>query len=162
MPPRKRLCLSTLGSRYEVVESSTARLTKGQGINYGFVSTLNAEARRRGIGEVGYGIRDTWIDLVEIIPEIALITMGEVNTRVTELVELHEHDTHDLYALLEDAQDSTDGRDSPSDRIHETRGGRHAGQVLALRGQSRRAGQPGGDARVLKYQDAPRDADSHI
>ncbi|GKF15049.1 hypothetical protein Tco_0056511 [Tanacetum coccineum] len=34
------------------------------------------------------------------------MTMGEVNTRVTELVELHEHDTQDLYALLEDAQDS--------------------------------------------------------
>nr|GEW63441.1 hypothetical protein [Tanacetum cinerariifolium] len=149
MPPRKRLCLSTLGS-----------------------STLNAEARRRGIGEVGYGIRDTWIDPVEIIPQIALITMREVNTRVTELVELHEHDTQDLYALLEDAQDSrtrisqrvivdsqrvdilmedriahqetiqimedeayaasgTDGRDSLSDGIHETRGGRHAGQVVS-------------------------------
>nr|GEY26020.1 hypothetical protein [Tanacetum cinerariifolium] len=40
-------------------------------------STLDAEARRRGIGEV----------------------------RVTKLVELHEHDTRDLYALLEDAQD---------------------------------------------------------
>nr|GEU76070.1 reverse transcriptase domain-containing protein [Tanacetum cinerariifolium] len=78
MPPRKRLCLSTLGSRYEVAESSTARPTRGRGIDYGFVSTLNAEARRRGIREVG----------------------------VTELVELHEHDTQDLYALLEDAQDS--------------------------------------------------------
>ncbi|GKE68805.1 hypothetical protein Tco_1526877 [Tanacetum coccineum] len=34
------------------------------------------------------------------------MTVGDVNTRVTELAELHEHDTHDLYALLEDAQDS--------------------------------------------------------
>ncbi|GKF14055.1 hypothetical protein Tco_0055517 [Tanacetum coccineum] len=34
------------------------------------------------------------------------MTVGEVNTRVTELAELYEHDTHDLYALLEDAQDS--------------------------------------------------------
>nr|GFC83121.1 hypothetical protein [Tanacetum cinerariifolium] len=62
MPPRKRLCLSTLGSWYKVEESSTARLTGGQGIDYGFVSTLDAEARRRGIGEIGYGIRDTWVD----------------------------------------------------------------------------------------------------
>nr|GFD35976.1 hypothetical protein [Tanacetum cinerariifolium] len=60
MPPHKRLCLSTLGSRYEVGESSTARPIEGRGIDYGFVSTLDAEARRRGIGEVGYGIRDTW------------------------------------------------------------------------------------------------------
>nr|GEV14670.1 hypothetical protein [Tanacetum cinerariifolium] len=62
MPPRKRLCLSTLGSRYKVGESSTARPTRGRGIDYRFVSTLDAEARRRGIGEVGYGIKDTWID----------------------------------------------------------------------------------------------------
>ncbi|GJV79274.1 hypothetical protein Tco_1515144 [Tanacetum coccineum] len=39
-------------------------------------------------------------------PEDSPMTVGEVNTRVTELAELHEHDTHDLYALLEDAQDS--------------------------------------------------------
>nr|GEX40512.1 putative reverse transcriptase domain-containing protein [Tanacetum cinerariifolium] len=65
LPPRKRLCLSTLGSRYEVGESSTARPTGGLGIDYGFVSTLDAEARRRGIGEVRYGIRDTWrVDLL--------------------------------------------------------------------------------------------------
>nr|GFA09188.1 hypothetical protein [Tanacetum cinerariifolium] len=106
MPPRKRLCLSTLGSRYEVGESSTARPNGGQGIDYGFVNTLDAEARRRGIGEVGYGIRDTWIDPTETVPKITPMTVREVNTRVTELAELHEHDTQDLYALLEDDQDS--------------------------------------------------------
>nr|GFA17158.1 hypothetical protein [Tanacetum cinerariifolium] len=105
MPPRKRLCFSTLGSRYEIGESSTAKPTGDRGIDYGFVSTLDAEARRRGIGEVTYGIRDTWVDPAETVPEIAPMTIGEVNTRVTELAELHEHDAHDLYALLEDAQD---------------------------------------------------------
>ncbi|GJV99971.1 hypothetical protein Tco_1555223 [Tanacetum coccineum] len=70
LPHRKRLCLSTLGSR-----------------------------------EVGYGIRETWIDPVKAVPEIAPMTLGEVDTRVTELAKLHEHDTQDLYALLEDAQD---------------------------------------------------------
>ncbi|GJX12965.1 hypothetical protein Tco_0204723 [Tanacetum coccineum] len=105
-PPRKRLCLSTLGSRYEVGESSTARPVGGRGTDYGFVSTVDAEARRQGISEVGYGIRDTWVDPAEAVPEIAPMTVGEVNTRVTELAELHEHDTQDLYALLEDAQDS--------------------------------------------------------
>ncbi|GJW25939.1 hypothetical protein Tco_0039750, partial [Tanacetum coccineum] len=105
-PPRKRSCLFALGSRYEVGESSTARPTRGRGIDYGFVSTIDAEARRQGIREVGYGIRDTWVDPAEAVPEIAPMTVGEVNTRVTELAELHEHDTQDLYALLEDAQDS--------------------------------------------------------
>ncbi|GJR27043.1 retrotransposon protein, putative, ty1-copia subclass [Tanacetum coccineum] len=105
-PPRKRLYLSTLGSRYEVGESSTARPTRGRGIDYGFVSTVDAEERRQGIRDVGYGIRDTWVDPAEAVPEIAPMTVGEVNTRVTWLAELHEHDTRDLYALLEDAQDS--------------------------------------------------------
>nr|GEW45019.1 hypothetical protein [Tanacetum cinerariifolium] len=109
MSPSKRLCLSTLGSRYKVGESSTARPTGGRGIDYGFVSTLDAEARRRGIGAVGYGIRDTWIDPAETVLEIAPMTVGEVNIRVIELAELHEHDTHDLYALLEDAQDNSPG-----------------------------------------------------
>ncbi|GJW97702.1 hypothetical protein Tco_0179510, partial [Tanacetum coccineum] len=94
-PPRKRLFLSTLGSRFEVGESSTARPIRGRGTDYGFVSTLDVEARRQGISEVGYGIRDTWVDPAEAVPEIAPMTVGEVNTRVTELAELHEHDTQD-------------------------------------------------------------------
>nr|GEY32227.1 reverse transcriptase domain-containing protein [Tanacetum cinerariifolium] len=75
--------------------------------DYGFADTVEAEMRHRGIGEVGYGIRDTWIDLAEAVPEMAPTTLEKVNTRVTELAELHEHDTQDLYALLEDAQDVT-------------------------------------------------------
>ncbi|GJW48134.1 hypothetical protein Tco_0079780 [Tanacetum coccineum] len=95
LPPRKRLCLSTLGSRYEVGESSTARPIEDRGIDYGFVSTVDAEARRQGISEVGYGIRDTWVNPAKAVLEIAPMTLGEVNTRVTKLAELHEHDTHD-------------------------------------------------------------------
>ncbi|GKF20326.1 hypothetical protein Tco_0068964, partial [Tanacetum coccineum] len=54
--PRKRLCLSTLGSRYEVGESSTTRPTRGQGIDYGFVSTVDAEVRRQGISKDLYAL----------------------------------------------------------------------------------------------------------
>nr|GEU39564.1 hypothetical protein [Tanacetum cinerariifolium] len=106
LSPRKKSCLFALGPRYEVEESSTARPTEGQGIDDGFVSTLDAKARRLGIREVGYDIRDAWVDPAEAVPEIAHMTLGEFNTMVTELAKLHEHDTHDLYALLEDAQDS--------------------------------------------------------
>ncbi|GJS76585.1 putative reverse transcriptase domain-containing protein [Tanacetum coccineum] len=111
LPPRKRLRLSTLGSRYEIEESSTARPTRGRGVDYGFVSTIDAKARRHGISELEYGIRDTCVDPAEAVPEVAPMTVEEVNTRVAELAELHEHDTQDLYALLEDAQDgdSMDG-----------------------------------------------------
>ncbi|GJU44097.1 hypothetical protein Tco_1201363 [Tanacetum coccineum] len=113
-PPRKRLHMSTICSRYEIGESSTARPARGQGIDYGFVSTVDAEERRQGIRDVGYGIRDTWVDPAEAIPEIAPMTVEEVNTRVVGLAELHERDTQDLYALLEDAQD---GRSRISQRV---------------------------------------------
>ncbi|GJU56130.1 putative reverse transcriptase domain-containing protein [Tanacetum coccineum] len=66
-------------SRYEIGESSTAGPTGGRG--------------------------DTWVYPAEAVPQIAPMTVGEVNTRVIELAELHERDTQDLYALLEDAQD---------------------------------------------------------
>ncbi|GJV51190.1 hypothetical protein Tco_1446931 [Tanacetum coccineum] len=188
LPPRKRSCLSTLGPRYEVGESSTTRPTRGQEIHYGFISTLDAEAGRQGNREVGYGIRDTWVDPAEAVPEIAPMTLGDVNTRVTELPELHEHDTQDLYALLEDAQDrdrtdyeggglcfprglgSLDRIERQAQMVEILRVIRdmrqemvnmHA-ELLVLREQHRRARQPGPDARVPDYQDASRDADSRI
>ncbi|GJT69042.1 hypothetical protein Tco_1028328 [Tanacetum coccineum] len=97
LPPHKRLCLSTLGLRYKIGESSTARPIRGRRIDYGFVSAMDADARRQGISEVGYGIRDTWVDPAKAVPEIAPMTLGEVNTRVTKLAELHKHDTHDFW-----------------------------------------------------------------
>ncbi|GKA33323.1 hypothetical protein Tco_0719690, partial [Tanacetum coccineum] len=114
MPPRKRSCLFAIGSRYEAGGSSTTRPTGGQGTDYGFVSTVDMEARRQGIRDVGYGIRDTWIDPAEAVPAVVPTTYEEVNTRVVELAELHEHDIQDLHALLEDAQD---GRSRISQRV---------------------------------------------
>ncbi|GKD81530.1 hypothetical protein Tco_1348369 [Tanacetum coccineum] len=61
LPPRKRLCLTTPASRYEVGESSTAvpRPTGGRRVDYGFIGTLDDKARRQRAKAVGYGIRDT-------------------------------------------------------------------------------------------------------
>ncbi|GKF92426.1 hypothetical protein Tco_0279145, partial [Tanacetum coccineum] len=81
------------------------RPIRGRGTDYRFVSTVDAEARQQGISEVRYGIWDTWVDPAEAVLEVAPMTVGEVNNRVTKLAELHERDTQDLYALLEDAQD---------------------------------------------------------
>ncbi|GJX03627.1 hypothetical protein Tco_0189543 [Tanacetum coccineum] len=56
LPPRKRLCLTALTSRYEVGESSTAapRPTRGHGADYGFIGTVDAEVRQHRAEEVGY------------------------------------------------------------------------------------------------------------
>ncbi|GJX30222.1 hypothetical protein Tco_0238301 [Tanacetum coccineum] len=88
-------------------ESSTAapRPAGGHGIDYGFIGTLDAETRRQRAKEVGYGIRDTWVDPREAAEEIALVTLKGVNTRVTELVAIQVQDTQDIYAVIEDAKD---------------------------------------------------------
>ncbi|GKA35199.1 hypothetical protein Tco_0721690 [Tanacetum coccineum] len=107
-PPVPSPLLPSFGcSRYEIRESSTARPNRGRGIDYGFVNTVDAEERRQGIRDVGYGIRDTWIDLAEVSSEVGTLTVGEVNTRVTELAELHEHDSQGLVALTRGAQSKT-------------------------------------------------------
>ncbi|GKB13557.1 hypothetical protein Tco_0847480 [Tanacetum coccineum] len=107
LPPHKRLCLTTPASRYEVRESSTAvpRPTGGRRVDYGFVGTLDAEARRQRAKTVGYGIRDTWVDPRETAEEVAPVTLEGVNTKVTELATVQEQDTQDIYAVIEDTQD---------------------------------------------------------
>ncbi|GJR55497.1 putative reverse transcriptase domain-containing protein [Tanacetum coccineum] len=96
-----------LSRPYEVEESSTTapRPAGGHGIDYGFIGTLDAETRRQRAEEVGYRIRDTWVDPREAAEEIAPVTLEGVNTRVTELAAVQEQDTQDIYAVIKDAQD---------------------------------------------------------
>ncbi|GKE02984.1 putative reverse transcriptase domain-containing protein [Tanacetum coccineum] len=163
-PPHKRLHLSTLGSRYEIEESSTARPTRGRGIDYGFVSMVDAEERRQGIRDVGYEIRDTWVDPAEAVSEIAPMTVREVNTRVIELAELHERDTQDLYALLEDAHDR-DNMDGGGGSLCFPRGLGSLDRIepgnSSGASDPSRARQPGLEARSPDHRDASGDADSH-
>nr|GEV51174.1 hypothetical protein [Tanacetum cinerariifolium] len=84
-PHRKRLCVSILGSRYEVGESST----RGRGVDYGFADTIEAEMRHRAIKGVGYGIRDTWIDPAEAVHEMVPTTLEEDGrTRISQRVSM--------------------------------------------------------------------------
>ncbi|GJR89658.1 hypothetical protein Tco_0213669 [Tanacetum coccineum] len=107
LPPRKRLGID-LGPRYEIGESSAAAATRpigGRRADYGFVGTMDTEIRRQRAEEVGYGIRDVWVDLREAVEEVAPMTIEGVNTRVTELTAVLEQDTQDIYAMIEDTQD---------------------------------------------------------
>ncbi|GJQ90263.1 hypothetical protein Tco_0001402 [Tanacetum coccineum] len=81
LPLRKRLCRTTPGPGYEVGESSAAGTARRVGPTtartdlYGFADTLEAAPGRRMSRELGYGIRDTWDDLVGAIQEIAPTTL---------------------------------------------------------------------------------------
>nr|GEW04124.1 putative reverse transcriptase domain-containing protein [Tanacetum cinerariifolium] len=68
-----------------------------------YKSTLDVEARRRRIREVGYDIRDTWVDLAEVVPKIASVTLGEDSrTRISQRVTM---DSQQVDLLMEDRID---------------------------------------------------------
>ncbi|GKE93479.1 hypothetical protein Tco_1574574 [Tanacetum coccineum] len=92
LPPHKRLCLTAPTSRYEVGESSTAapRPTGGHNADYGFIGTMDAETRHHRAEEVGYVIRDVWVDPTEAVEEVATTTLEGVNARVIELAAVQE------------------------------------------------------------------------
>nr|GFB91881.1 hypothetical protein [Tanacetum cinerariifolium] len=54
--------------------------------------------------DIGYGIRDTWLDPRDVAEEEELTTLEGVNTRVTELAAVQEQDTQDIYGVIEDTQ----------------------------------------------------------
>nr|GFC98566.1 hypothetical protein [Tanacetum cinerariifolium] len=69
LPPRKRLDIA-LGPRYEVGESSSAAAARPAGgfrADYGFVATVDREIMRDPEREVGYGITDSWDEIVETL-----------------------------------------------------------------------------------------------
>ncbi|GJW87835.1 hypothetical protein Tco_0163175 [Tanacetum coccineum] len=84
LPLRKRPCRTTPGPGYEVGESSAAG--------------------RRMSRELGYGIRDTWDDLVGAIQEIAPTTLEGVNQRVIELATTVDEEDEIIYSQLDDAR----------------------------------------------------------
>ncbi|GKF39535.1 hypothetical protein Tco_0119596 [Tanacetum coccineum] len=95
VPPRKRLGID-LGPRCKVGESSAAAAARpigGRRADYGFFDTVDAKISRRRTDEVGYRIRDAWVDPRDAAEEVVLTTLERVNTRVTELAAIQEQDT---------------------------------------------------------------------
>ncbi|GJR95556.1 hypothetical protein Tco_0267730 [Tanacetum coccineum] len=98
LPPRKRLGIE-LSPRYGIGESSSAATTRpirGRRADYGFISTMDTEIRRQRAEEVGYEIRDGWVDPREAVEEVAPMTLGGVTTKVTELTAVQEQDMQDI------------------------------------------------------------------
>ncbi|GJR28091.1 hypothetical protein Tco_1104323 [Tanacetum coccineum] len=110
LPLRKRPCRTTPGPGYEVGESSAAGTARQVGPAtaradlYGFADMLDAAPGRQTSRELGYGITDTWDDLVGAIQEIAPTTLEGVNQRVTELVTTVDQEDEIIYSQLDDAR----------------------------------------------------------
>nr|GEX73685.1 hypothetical protein [Tanacetum cinerariifolium] len=67
---------------------------------YGFFDMVDVAPK-----ELGYGITDTWDELVEPSEEIAPTTLQGVNQRVTDLSTIVEQETTIMYGMMEEAQD---------------------------------------------------------
>ncbi|GJR20309.1 hypothetical protein Tco_0968836 [Tanacetum coccineum] len=106
LPPRKRLGIA-LGPRYEVGESSsapTARPPGGFRADYGFVATIDREIMRDLERDVGYGITDTWDEMLVDMPGAPATDDTELGRRMTEFTTRVRQDTYEIYTRLDDEQ----------------------------------------------------------
>ncbi|GJT91203.1 hypothetical protein Tco_1080048 [Tanacetum coccineum] len=108
LPPRKRLGIA-LGPRYEIGESSSAaaaaRPAGGLRADYGFVATIDREIRRDLERDVGYGITDSWDEIVEAMQGTPVVTdVVELSQRMTEFETKVRRDTNEVYTRLDDEQ----------------------------------------------------------
>ncbi|GJZ34963.1 putative reverse transcriptase domain-containing protein [Tanacetum coccineum] len=108
LSPRNRLCID-LGLRYKVGESSfvpTTRPTRGFRADYRFVGTLDDDIRRDPKRYVGYGIIDTWDEMVENMQGTPAATdVAGLSQRMTGFVMTVRQDTDEIYVRLDEAQD---------------------------------------------------------
>ncbi|GKD65110.1 hypothetical protein Tco_1307218, partial [Tanacetum coccineum] len=107
LPPRKRLCIA-LGPTYEVGESSSAAAARPAGglrADYSFVATMDREIRRDLERDVGYGITDSWDEIVEAMQGTPVVTdVAEFSQRMTEFETRVRRDTDEVYTRLDDEQ----------------------------------------------------------
>nr|GFB65265.1 hypothetical protein [Tanacetum cinerariifolium] len=106
LPPRKRLGIA-LGLGYEVGESSSAaaaRPARGLRADYDFVATMDREIMRDPEREVGYGITDSWDEIVETLQGAPVSTDTELGGYIREFETRVRQDTEEIYMRLDDEQ----------------------------------------------------------
>nr|GFA01984.1 hypothetical protein [Tanacetum cinerariifolium] len=119
LPLQKRMRFASPTPSHEVGESSAAGAAKQNEPAivrydpyslvreelYGFVDRVDVAPECPMSRELGYGITDTWDELVGASKEISPTTLQGVNQRVTDLSTIVEQDTTIMYGMMEEAQD---------------------------------------------------------
>ncbi|GJU20599.1 hypothetical protein Tco_1153941 [Tanacetum coccineum] len=106
LPSRKRLGIA-LGPRYEVGESSSAaaaRPARGIRADYGFIATMDREIKCDPERGVGYGITDSWDEIVETLQGAPVSTDTELGRHMTSFETRVRQDTDEIYTRLDDEQ----------------------------------------------------------
>ncbi|GKF05492.1 hypothetical protein Tco_0036160, partial [Tanacetum coccineum] len=106
LPPRKRLGIA-LGFRYEVGKSSSAAVARPAGglrVDYGFVATMDREIRHDSKKDVGYGITDSWDEIVETLQGAPVSTDTKLGQHMTAFETKVRQDMDEIYTRLNDEQ----------------------------------------------------------
>nr|GFB48127.1 hypothetical protein [Tanacetum cinerariifolium] len=121
LPPRKRLDIA-LGPIYEVGERSSvvARPAGGFRADYGSIATVDREIMSDLEREIGYGITDSWDEIVETLQRAPVSTDTELGGYVREFETRVRQDIDEIY-MREAWVRATDA----SDLVH--------GEVMSLR-----------------------------
>ncbi|GKC74025.1 hypothetical protein Tco_1119908 [Tanacetum coccineum] len=104
LPPRKTLGIA-LGPRYKIRESSSAAARPARGLraDYGFVATMDREIRGDLERDVGYGITNSWDEIVKTMQGTPVVTdVTELSHRMTEFETRVRQDTDEVYTRLDD------------------------------------------------------------
>ncbi|GJW43501.1 hypothetical protein Tco_0072300 [Tanacetum coccineum] len=112
LPPQKRLGIA-LGPAYEVGESSSAAARPARGLraDYGFVANMDREIRRDPERDVGYGIIDSWDEIVETLQGLLagrlnmLFRDRRAHARTARLMETEARMSREAWGRSMDASD---------------------------------------------------------
>ncbi|GJV50152.1 hypothetical protein Tco_1440364 [Tanacetum coccineum] len=100
LPPRMGLGLA-LGPGYEVGESSAAAAARPAGgfrADYGFVATMDRQVRRDPERYVGYGITDSWDEIVETLQGAPVSTDTELGAHMMDMSRWRREEMRELRA----------------------------------------------------------------
>nr|GEW30524.1 putative reverse transcriptase domain-containing protein [Tanacetum cinerariifolium] len=169
MPSCKRLCLSTLGSRDTWIDPTDtvpeiAPMTVGERVDLLMEDRIAHQETIHIVEDEACATLEAWAHSIRLSQAVhsklqthqeqvyAFYQLHETRFQMqqTKIAKLQETDFRRQAQMVETLRVMGDMRREMGDIQAE---------LLALREQSRRAGQPGGDARVPNHQDALRDAD---
>ncbi|GKF31505.1 hypothetical protein Tco_0101303 [Tanacetum coccineum] len=85
--------------------AAAARPARGLRADYGFVATMDRKIRRDLDRDVGYGITDSWDEIVEAIQGTPVVTdVAEFSQRMTKFKTRVRQDINEIYTRLDDEQ----------------------------------------------------------
>nr|GEV97394.1 hypothetical protein [Tanacetum cinerariifolium] len=128
-----------------------APMTMGERVDLLIEDRLAHQETIQNVEDEAYAAREAWAHSIGLSQAVhSELQTHQEQMQQTEIVKLQETDRRRQTQMSETLRVMGDMRREI---------GNMQAELLALREQPRRAGQPGGDARVPNHQDAPKDAD---